>query len=131
MEPTTGPNRLWKNKTVHLVERLDSHDVKRLMRCSVNAEKECRRADRPGQPADRTAAIKEHVSCAGTIQACLGQLEPAIVRAVRRQSPDVKSFAQALSQRLTGQQAEAAARAYRDDPLVRVVLGSHFRMEGI
>jgi hypothetical protein len=45
------------------------------------------------------------------------------VRTIRRESRDVESFAQGLSQRLDGQQARVAAQAYQADPLVRLVLG--------
>lgn len=118
---TSGANRLWKHQTLHLVQNLDSHNVQRLMQCSVNAEKECRRADQPGQPADRTAALKAQVRCAGVIQACIGQLPPTAVRAARREAGSVDAFAQALQKRLSGEQARAASRAYQADPLVRLL----------
>ncbi len=116
-------NRLWKNHSSNLLGQLDRWDVQRLLRCKALAEKECRQADRPGQPADRGAALQAQVSCAATIQACLGQIEPGVARKIRRSAPDVTSFAQALSQRLSREQAQAAAAAYAADPLVKVVLG--------
>lgn len=118
---TSGANRLWKHHTMALVQNLDKRNVQRLMQCSVNAEKQARLADRPEQPADRTAALQSQVRCAGMIQACIGQLQPSEVRAARREAASVEAFAQALQKRLSQEQAQAAAQAYEADPLVRLL----------